>query len=279
MDPFGLSRRSFVVSAISSTAVVGTSDPKPVQSPLRPTHSAQLQRVPATVPFHFDRTAFQAVLERPFVHRQLAVPMSYATATVVMSRFQNSLAAYADPNGFAAGPNSLHCIAVLYGGHSYNMVLDDAMYAKYPIGLMNDEEMRPNDLSARGYWKGLRKNPMGEFLHPLLDQGVSFFVCNHSLSALAVEIARRTAPKDLAVTRDQVVAIHDELAEHFLPGATAGAGWCRRSQRGPRSSLYVPTLMKIPGRRIGYRRHDSRHRAEVITTSGVDRRAVRRGGR
>ena len=100
------------------------------------------------------------------------------------------------------------------------MVLDDAMYAKYPIGLMNDEEMRPNDLSARGYWKGLRKNPMGEFLHPLLDQGVSFFVCNHSLSALAVEIARRTAPKDLAVTRDQVVAIHDELAEHFLPGAT-----------------------------------------------------------
>jgi len=219
MEPFDLSRRSFVVSAISATSIVSANDPKPSQLPLRPADRAGIRTVSASVPFHFDREAFQKILERPFIHRQLAVPMSYVTATAVMSRFQNALAAYADTNGFAAGPNSLHCVAVLYGGYSYNMVLDDAMYAKYPIGLMNDEEMRPSDLRFRDYWKGLRKNPMGDFLHPLLEQGVSFFVCNHSLSALAVEVARRIVPRDTALTREQVVAIHDDLAQHFLPGA------------------------------------------------------------
>jgi len=175
--------------------------------------------VSGAVPFTFDRAAFQAVVARPYPHRQLAAPSSFKAATEAMSHFKNALAAYADPNGFAAGPNSLHCVAVLYGGYSYNMVLDDAMYAKYPIGLMNDEEMRPNDLSARAYWTALRSNPMAEFLHPLIEQGVSFFVCNNALSGYAVQLARRTAPKDAEVTREQVVAIHDELAAHFMPGA------------------------------------------------------------
>ena len=215
MHSLGLSRRNFVASTVSAAAALSAGDPAAARSPSVQT---PLRSVSGAVPFKFDRAAFQAIVDRPYPHRQLVAPSSFKAATEAMSHFRNSLAAYADPNGFAAGPNSLHCAAVLYGGYSYNMVLDDAMYAKYPIGLLNDEEMRPSDTSARGYWTALRRNPMADFLHPLLDQGVSFFVCNNALSGLAVEIARRTAPKGVDVTREQVVAVHDELAEHFLPG-------------------------------------------------------------
>jgi intracellular sulfur oxidation DsrE/DsrF family protein len=121
-------------------------------------------------------------------------------------------------NGFAGGPNSLHCAVVLYAGRSYTVVFDDAMYAKYPLGLINDEEMRPKDTSARAYWTALRRNPMADFIRPLTEQGVSLFVCNNALSGFAAELARRTVPQGDTVTREQVVAIHDELAAHFIPG-------------------------------------------------------------
>jgi intracellular sulfur oxidation DsrE/DsrF family protein len=78
--------------------------------------------------------------------------------------------------------------------------------------------MRPNDLSYRAYWTGLKKNPMADFLKPLVDQGVSFFVCNNALSGFAFELAQKVAPGGASVTRESVVAIHDELAAHFLPG-------------------------------------------------------------
>jgi len=212
MRSFELSRRTFVAGTV---AAVGVSDHVSAQSP---PPAAESPPVSGAVPFPFDRAAFRALIERPFPHRQVAAPASFQDSTVAMSHFKNALAAYADPNGFAAGPKSLHCAAVLYAGYSYTTVLDDAMYAKYPIGLLDDEEMRPNDLSARAYWTALRRNPMAEFVQPLVAQGVSFFVCNNALSNFAVALARRTAPKGVAVTRQQVVAIHDELANHFLPG-------------------------------------------------------------
>lgn len=215
MRSFDLSRRTFVAGAVAAAATAGVSEPVSAQSPPA---AAEPSAVAGAVPFPFDRVAFRAIIERPFPHRQVAAPASFQATTVALSHFKNALAAYADPNGFAAGPKSLHCAAVLYAGYSYTAVLDDAMYAKYPIGLLDDEQMRPNDLSARAYWTALRRNPMAEFASPLVAQGASFFVCNNALSSFAVELARRTAPKGVAVTRQQVVAIHDELATHFLPG-------------------------------------------------------------
>jgi intracellular sulfur oxidation DsrE/DsrF family protein len=216
MNSSDLSRRNFIASTASVAAAMGV------------TNAAEGANVPAqkepaslssAVPFTFDRAAFQSVIEKPYAHRQLVAPASFSAATVAMSHFSNSIAAYADPNGFAGGVNSLHCVAVLYSGFSYNMVLDDAMYAKYQIGIFNDEEMRPNDESMRAYWTSLKKNPMAEFLRPLIDEGVSFFVCNNALTSLALQIARRVASKgDAAVTREQVITIHDDLAKHFLPG-------------------------------------------------------------
>jgi intracellular sulfur oxidation DsrE/DsrF family protein len=214
MNEFVLSRGAFVASATAAVAVGSGSDAAAQSTE----DKSEAKSISGAVPFAFDRAAFTAVLARPYPHRQLAAPQTFADATVALSHFRNSLAAYADPNGFAAGPNSLHCAAVLYAGRSYTMVLDDAMYAKYPIGLLADEEMRPNDTSARAYWTALRKNPMNDFVRPLTDQGVSFFVCNNALSGFAVELARRAATKDAPATREQVVAIHDDLAAHFVMG-------------------------------------------------------------
>ncbi|MGH7727265.1 MAG: hypothetical protein ACREM2_00520 [Vulcanimicrobiaceae bacterium] len=219
MNPFDLSRRGFLTSSVASATLIGMTDPVPAQPPSPPSAAdgANLADILAPVPFHFDRAAFFAIVERPFPHRQLGVGKSFAGATTLMAGFRNSLAAYADPDGFAAGPASLHCAAVLYAGYSYNMVLDDAMYAKYPLGLMDDEEMRPNDLRYRAFWKALRRNPMENFLRPLIDQGTSFFVCNNALSRFAAALAHRTAPNGVAPTRKEVVAIHDELVDHFIP--------------------------------------------------------------
>jgi len=213
MHVHSLSRRAFVTVAASTAVVADLATVGTARGMV-----AEPVRVDASVPFSFDRAAFQAVLDRPYPHRQLAAPATFAAATVAVAHFRNALAAYADPSGFAAGPHSLHCAAALYMGRSINMVLDDSMYAKYPLGIMDDIEMRPTDLSMRSTWTAMRSNPMAATVRSVTDQGASFFVCNHALSGLAYELATQSVPKDTPVTRDRVVAIHDELANHFLPG-------------------------------------------------------------
>ena len=99
------------------------------------------------------------------------------------------------------------------------MALNDAMFAKYSLGLMADEEMRPNDLSLRAYWTGLKKNPILAFEKATFDAGVSLFVCNNSFSGLAVELAQRKTPQGSRATREQVIAIHNELSSNFIDGA------------------------------------------------------------
>jgi intracellular sulfur oxidation DsrE/DsrF family protein len=207
-----MSRRRFVGTTAAVAFAVGA---EPV---MQAATLASTSGVSATVPFIFDRDAFRAEINLAFPHRQVAAPQSFADATVALSHFRNALAAYADPNGFAAGPNSLHCAAVLYGGRSLALALNDAMYAKYPVGLLSDEEMRPKDTSARAYWTALKKNPMNEFYLPLADQGVSLFVCNNALSGYAAEIANRTATPGRPVTRQDVVEIHADLAQNFVRG-------------------------------------------------------------
>jgi intracellular sulfur oxidation DsrE/DsrF family protein len=210
MEPH--SRRIFITSTGTAASVVaGVSA---FSSPL-PTRAADRPNRSPAVPFLFDRAAFQAIVDRPSPHRQFAAPDTFGSATVAMSHFTNSLTAYADPNGFAGGPDSLHCAAVLYSGRSYLMVLDDAMFAKYQVGRFVDEELRPNDTTYRKYWTGLQHNPMADFLKPLTEAGVSFFVCNNSLSGFAYELAQKAA-KGAPVKQEAVISIHSELAAHFI---------------------------------------------------------------
>jgi intracellular sulfur oxidation DsrE/DsrF family protein len=132
---------------------------------------------------------------------------------------RNSLAAYSDPLGFAAGPNSLNMAAVFYGGYSYAISLDDAMYDKYPIASLVDGEMHPGDSTYAKAAKSLRRNLDSERYSALVaDHDVSFFICNNALSGFAYVVARAVTPAGSPVVRGTVVAIRDEMVQHVLPG-------------------------------------------------------------
>jgi intracellular sulfur oxidation DsrE/DsrF family protein len=209
-----LSRLDFLASTTSAASLAATANGSPTL-PSSPAPASGHPKLSAAVPFPFDRVAFAAILDRPQPHRQLAVPKDYGSATVALAHFNNSLAAYADPSGFAAGPDSLHCAAVLYSGRSLLMVLDDAMWAKYQLGTLADEEQRPTDTTYRALWAAKTTNPVADFIQPLIASGCSFFVCNNALSGFAFELALK-AGKGSPITRESVVAIHDELAAHFV---------------------------------------------------------------
>lgn len=184
-----------------------------------PEQIAEIRRLAAPVPFRFDVSRFNAILEQPFAHRQVVVATSYQGATTALSHARNSLAAYSDPHGFAAGPDSLHVAAVFYGGYAYAISLDDAMYAKYGIASLVDREMHGSESNYAATAKATRRNFDAETYKGLVaEHGVSFFVCNNALSGFAYDVARALTPEGTAVTRDQVVATHDDMVQHFLPG-------------------------------------------------------------
>jgi hypothetical protein len=214
------SRRAFVVAAATAAAaVVPTATPAATPTMLTPAQVAEVRRLAAKVPFHFDLAGFNAVLSRPFDHRQVVAATTFESAGYALSHMQKSIESYADPVGFAAGPNALHVACVMYAGDSPLIALDDAMYAKYPIGVILEKEMHPENPVYAERAKGMRTNLDGSFYRKLVaDHGASFFVCNNALSGLAYDVARAVTPHGTAMTREHVVAIHDEMVDHFLPG-------------------------------------------------------------
>jgi len=228
MNQFEISRSGFLSGTVSSAvAVSGTSVPSPSPSPshVRPTmmspaeiaHERELYKV---VPFQFDRERFASMIGKPYAHRQVTCATSYQSATEALSHMKKTLKVFADPGGFDAGPNATHVAAVFYGSVSYAISLDDEMFAKYPIGLAIDADLHPGDSTYTQVWAGIHTNSSANEVRALVaDHDASFFVCNNALSGFAVDIAKRIAGGSSAgVTREQVVAIHDDFANHFLPG-------------------------------------------------------------
>jgi intracellular sulfur oxidation DsrE/DsrF family protein len=215
MERFDLSRRAFVAGA--GAGVAALAGPELADAAATPAVTPAASAPPSapgtfdTVPFTFDVAGFTAVLNQPFPHRQLVSATSYATASDALAFMNNTLRAYADPRGFNAGPKSVHAAAVLYHGTSCFLALDDSMYAKYPIHSIiagHDGSTAAPNVNAGG----------ADYRELVEKHGASFFVCNNALSGLAGLIAKKTADPGTAVTRDQVIAIHDDLAAHFLPG-------------------------------------------------------------
>jgi len=208
-----MKRRAFVAATalgVGSAVTLAAAQPVPAGVAAPPAHGGP--DVGAPVPFHFDRAAFSAVLEKPYAHRQVMTAVSFADAALVPHYMANSLRAYADPNGFAAGPDALHLAAVLYG-RAIAMVLDDAAWAKYPLGAVTAPgkglPVTAPDL--------LRKNPhLAEVNELVASHGVTFFVCNNAFSGLAAFLAKGADSAE--PSREKVVATHDELIGHFAPG-------------------------------------------------------------
>jgi intracellular sulfur oxidation DsrE/DsrF family protein len=212
MSSFDVSRRTFVIGAATAAAAT----PAVAAAAGSPAGAAPAANVGDTVPYAFDRAAFTAVLERPFPHRQVLAARSFAEARDGLNLLRNSIEAYINPMYFAAGPNGLHAAAVFYHGNSPLLALDDTMFVKYPLAAAI---VKFAGTDKPGIEQGAQANPAGAFYRELVaEHGVSFFVCNNALSGLAAYIAGVVAPAGTPVTRAGVVAIHDDMAAHFLPG-------------------------------------------------------------
>jgi intracellular sulfur oxidation DsrE/DsrF family protein len=214
-----MKRRAFVattVAGIGSTVALANAEPA---APAPAASSLPKAPAPAgAVPFHFDRAAFEAILAKPYAHRQMITAISYGEGANVPHFLNNSMRAYADPNGFAAGPDSLHCVAVLYGP-AIVMILDDAAWAKFPLGILTSKD-KAKPLTATSPDLP-RKNPLLADVSELVAKhDVSFFVCNNAFTGLATHIAKMVDGGTAMPSRERVVAMHAELRAHFVPGAS-----------------------------------------------------------
>jgi hypothetical protein len=72
--------------------------------------------------------------------------------------------------------------------------------------------------------------PAGRPRELVTDHGTAFFVCNNALSGRAYAVAQAITPNLTDAAREQVVAIHDEMVEHFLPRNYTCAR-CGRAER------------------------------------------------
>jgi hypothetical protein len=216
----GISRRDFVAAGATAAAALPTASPVASDRVLTPEQVADIRRLAAKVPFHFDLGAFNAILRRPFEHRQVfAATGTWEGGSEALSHMQRSLDSYADVQGFNAGDNSLHAACVFFEGDSALIALDDEMYAKYPIFVIAEQRMHPENPVYAQRARSIHTNPEGSQYRQLaMKYGASFFVCNNALSGLAYDVARAVTQPATAVTREFVVQIHDEMVRHFLPG-------------------------------------------------------------
>jgi hypothetical protein len=215
METSDFSRRAFVIGAATIAAAATPATACAADSTLAPAPSP-LKGYDDTVPFHFDRAAFAAILNRPAEHRQVLAVKSFADARDGLGLMRNSIEAYIDPMYFAAGPNSFHAAAVFYHGSSPLLAVDDSMFAKYPLAAA---VISFAGNGKPGIDKNATKHPAPLFGELVAQHGASFFVCNNALSGLSAYLAGQLAPAGTAPARAQVVAIHDDLATHLLPGA------------------------------------------------------------
>jgi len=218
MDRLGVSRRAFVAGAATVAALA--SPALAADAPAAPAPAS-----PAPLPgdfydpvaYKFDARAFAAILDQPFPHRQVVAATSFGEGTAALAFMENTIKAYVDPIYFNAGPKSVHAAAVFYHGASVLLALDDAMWAKYPLG----EHLLPSGAAAKPSDKIARTNENAATIAKLVaTDGASFFVCNNALSGIAASLVEKLAPAGIAPTRAQVIALHDEFAAHFLPGVT-----------------------------------------------------------
>jgi intracellular sulfur oxidation DsrE/DsrF family protein len=160
---------------------------------------------PAAAAWQFDRAAFEAVLARPYRHRQVYATTQLAGG-IVLHYMENALEAY--EKGFGEGPGTLHVAAVTYGP-SLALALDDTAWAKYRLGpflngLPTQQQPDPTLAAALA-------NPFGARVDALVGRGASFFVCNNALHGVSTLLAKTAG--------SSADAVHDDLVGHLRAGA------------------------------------------------------------
>ena len=119
----------------------------------------------------FDRAAFEAILAKPYRHRQVFGSVKLADAAV-LHYMENALTAYSE--GFGEGPGTLHVAAVLYG-QSLVVAAPSSLWKTYSLAKY---------LATYGehFDTGIGTvNPHAARVARLRDAGASFFVCDNAL--------------------------------------------------------------------------------------------------
>jgi intracellular sulfur oxidation DsrE/DsrF family protein len=144
----------------------------------------------------FDRSAFEALAQQPFPHRQLFAARG-TDAESLFNEMKNSLDAY--EGDFGGGKGSLHVAAVLYGV-AVTFALDGGAWAQYRL--------------AQRVGRTQETNPFIDPMRVLMQRGTSFFVCNKALTGLAVSIANLPGVQTSA---DELLNV---LQSHVIAGIT-----------------------------------------------------------
>ncbi len=144
----------------------------------------------------FDRSAFDALAQQPFPHRQLFAARG-TNGEALFNEMKNSLDAY--EGDFGGGKGSLHVAAVLYGAAAM-FALDAGAWSQYRL--------------AQRVGRIQGTNPFIDPLHALTQRGASFFVCNKALTGLAVSIANLPGAQP---SPDELLRA---LQSHVIPGIT-----------------------------------------------------------
>jgi intracellular sulfur oxidation DsrE/DsrF family protein len=168
----------------------------------------------------WNRGAFEAILARPYRHRQVFASARMSDG-LVLHYMENSLQAY--EHGFGEGPGTLHAAAVLYGP-ALAITLRDEMWTKYRLatvlsgaaaqeGLRERVQGMVDSLLHRGSdgASASSGNPYAARLAALVARGASFFVCDNALHKLSQTLSVTMHSPDSE-------AIHNDLGAHLLPG-------------------------------------------------------------
>jgi intracellular sulfur oxidation DsrE/DsrF family protein len=173
----------------------------------------------------YDLAAIAGRLNLPFRHRQ--VFGSHKLADGAAAAFMvNSLNAYQFDYG--DGPGTLHVLGIFYGT-SVAMLLDDAAWRKYSIGVVQQRRGDPakaatetggnpyarasstlDPAAARGDLHGFYHDTS---IAALTKRQASFFACDNALNGLATDIAVTYGMSD-----EPVETVHADLRAHLLPG-------------------------------------------------------------
>ncbi|MGH7728663.1 MAG: hypothetical protein ACREM2_07730 [Vulcanimicrobiaceae bacterium] len=195
-------RTSFLVSApLAAGALALGARAAPAVARASPVAAAST--VP---PLAFDRAAFEAILSRPYRHKQVFATTSLHEG-LVLHYMRNSLTAYAV--GFGEGPGTMHVAAVTYGP-ALALALDDGAWADLSLARYLEtfgEKFGPELVPG--------KNPFADQVAALVADGASFFVCNNALHGVANSLALLP----FAGGRD-TEAVYARMARATLPGAT-----------------------------------------------------------
>lgn len=144
----------------------------------------------------FDRSAFEALAQQPFPHRQLFAARG-TDGESLFNEMRNSLDAY--EGEFGGGKGSLHVAAVFYGT-AVTFALNDDAWSRYRL--------------AQRVGRTQQTNPFVDPMQALMQRGASFFVCNKALTGLAVSIANLPSAQGSA---DELLSA---LQGHVLAGIT-----------------------------------------------------------